>query len=1188
MLRIVVLFIGVLMTACGGSSDTKTVTGGGGTSLGQSEPELISNSVALVNQRYVGSSQDIVLDSASAQEVFKTLFGSDYTTMPDVFAHDLGGMLNSGGEIDSRLSCDGQGTVDYKGKLDENFEGNIDIQYNNCYLNTNNFAMTGDVVLGFTNLTENGSDIIYYFDNLTWELDGKTIKLTGYSQFEQTVATSGVQLFKNTQDLLFDVVEVQQLRAKTVASIPMYSENGPLNINGELYLGNQGKVQIFLDNAMNEPPRFSAGKLEIQGANKAMFDFSGEYIQLKADSTNDGNFDIGTYFISFDELLDATAEDKVLVSLSELSLPPSVNKPYLPYSESYDVTTPITVQVGSYYDPDTATQDLTFSHRWYLNGELIPDQTSATLPPYIAVFGDQLEVATVVNDGSNSVEGPRRTIVLEDAPLNIEVTGLPETLMAGDTVEFMAVVSDPDTGPSDVNGVLISGPEGASMNSEGLVTWQVPSQLTLSHQNYYFNFGFVGGNGDTNELTPITVTVKGDKPLPMSRSGIEVPQKNHSMFVGDFDGDDLNEVLSTDGTRSVFLLEFDGSQYRQKWHYPFKPATAGQIVQVLGANLDSDAELEIITVTEHGISVTMDLESVATVLLETEEHILSATHYDLDQDGIAELAYLHSSSTYSSSNTFIDVIAVDSPDTPLFSDNVSSAKQAIFANVDQDQQPELILNNGLVYDALSWQNQWMSGTSFGDHDVTAGDYNGDGVDEIAGANTWGNVTVYSAQSKTQLYTFDNFNTCTLHSANIDNDNHDELLIGDCQWGDISAYNFEDNQLKSSWKLDMQGHGSISLVSGDSDNDGLLEVHWGTGVSSTGEDSFITADIARSGSASLLEGGSPQLDFYQAAGWSALTANEEKAVFFIPSTGSGYDDSSIAMLEKTGEVTLSDTLSSNWSNDTHAVTTDFNNDGFGDIIVPTTQTYDGSIALMQLNNHSIHWQTEGNYDSNIGQVDAADVNHDSYDDVLYVDNTTLRVVDAYNQTLLGTYTVDYGINDFVVNRIDDVSAVIVSHFNTQSLLTLNTEGLSEQTSVNMTCHRLVMMNYDVDNELELVCLNGSAGVSSSPSSLVVYDVTTSSLTEIARHQLTENVIDIAVDPSKDAQQDLWLITQTGNGGYFDFDTAYYLKKANYQGSILWSSLPLVGKPTEKSLNVRQTVDGEVEILLSTEDAMYWIY
>ena len=78
----------------------------------------------------------------------------------------------------------------------------------------------------------------------------------------------------------------------------------------------------------------------------------------------------------------------------------------------------------------------------------------------------------------------------------------------------------------------------------------------------------------------------------------------------------------------------------------------------------------------------------------------------------------------------------------------------------------------------------------------------------------------------------------------------------------------------------------------------------------------------------------------------------------------------------------------------------NNDGFGDIIVPTTQIYDGSIALMQLNNHSIHWQTEGNYDSNIGYVYAADVNMTAMT-VLYVDNTTLRVVDAYHQTLLGT-------------------------------------------------------------------------------------------------------------------------------------------------------------------------------------------
>ena len=102
-----------------------------------------------------------------------------------------------------------------------------------------------------------------------------------------------------------------------------------------------------------------------------------------------------------------------------------------------------------YYDPDTATQDLTVSHRWYLNGELIPDQTSATLPLYC---GAQQLSSHRGKHGSN-VEGPRRSIEFEDAPLNIEVTGLPETVMAGDTVEFMVVGIDPDTGPSDVNAI---------------------------------------------------------------------------------------------------------------------------------------------------------------------------------------------------------------------------------------------------------------------------------------------------------------------------------------------------------------------------------------------------------------------------------------------------------------------------------------------------------------------------------------------------------------------------------------------------------------------------------------------------------------------------------------------------------------------------------------------------------------
>ena len=134
-----------------------------------------------------------------------------------------------------------------------------------------------------------------------------------------------------------------------------------------------------------------------------------------------------------------------------------------------------------------------------------------------------------------------------------------------------------------------------------------------------------------------------------------------------------------------------------------------------------------------------------------------------------------------------------------------------------------------------------------------------------------------------------------------------------------------------------------------------------------------------------------------------------------------------------------------------------------------------------------------------------------------------------------------------------------------------------------------MNYDVDNELELVCLNGSQG-SAALRRASCFDVTTSSLTEIARHQLTENVIDIAVDHSKDVEE--WcMITQTGNAVLWLIQLI--ILKANYQG-ILWSSLPLVGKPTEKALTsvkllmMKYCYQHRMQCIGSTDWIQLWLW
>ena len=186
-------------------------------------------------------------------------------------------------------------------------------------------------------------------------------------------------------------------------------------------------------------------------------------------------------------------------------------------------------------------------------------------------------------------------------------------------------------------------------------------------------------------------------------------------------------------------------QSSSKWHHLFKPATAGQIVQVLG-RIDSDAELEI-TSYRVWISVTMDLESTHRTAWNwgaypLRDSLWSRSGWDCRACLFAFIL------TYSSSNTFIDVIAVDSLKLLCLATICRRRNRWYLRMLTKINSP-----NSFSIMVCLWCFELaksVGGTSFGDHDVTAGDYNGDGVDEIAGANTWGNVTAYSAQYKTTL------------------------------------------------------------------------------------------------------------------------------------------------------------------------------------------------------------------------------------------------------------------------------------------------------------------------------------------------------------------------------------------------------------------------------------------------------
>ena len=929
-----------LLSACGGGSDSKPADGGEGNTVVSSSNIIKSadkHSVAelkkaaneLVTSRYKGKKTVAPMNIETSQRFYQQLFGNASGNIPEFQVNDIANLVDANGNLDATSACISQGTVKYQGKFDKNGVGTAVATFVNCNDGYNGITLSGTLAVSSESQTGNTQKISLYFDNL----------MSSNQYIEQPISISGYQVItvndnngsystSSVQKMLFSLGENTQAMFDSTMETGSSNTGGTLNITGKAYLGDIGYVDIQTLNMNGLPSNYSGGQLVFTGDKQVAFEFGDNLVKYVEDTDNDGSFDVGTYFSNVYEIDGVTIASKKLVALTELSLPPSyVGSPRTVHYHELYTADAIVVEPGDYSDPDTPKVDLEISYRWYINGEFVDNQSSNTLPAYTAVFGDEVKVTMVVFDGANAIESTVEYISLADSPIQLTVTGIPEVISAGDSIQFSVDVSDPDVKVMTEQSVLVSGPLGATIDSNGVVNWQVSQDFLFPYQTFEFTFGIAGENGEVINQKTVSIEAKSNKAFPIARSGIEVPTRNKSMWIADFDGDGGNEVLATNNINTVFLLEHNNGIYTQKWVYPFKLPTKGNITQVLAYNLDDDVSKEIIVITEHGISVIDGLANAATVLLTTDDYISTAAIDDVNHDGKHVLAYLHASDSNSNKNK-LSVIDINAPENTLFTTGIDDAKQVIFANVDNDTNLELITNNGLIYDGVTWFNEWASGTDFGDLSITAGDYNGDGIAEIAGANARGNLSVYSALTKSQLDSVDNLNTCSVYSANVDQDSVDELLVGECQGGNVSAYDLVDDKLTEQWQVSTQVYGAVSLVTGDSDNDGQVEVHWGSG-----ENTLVAADLTVNTLDGIIVNSAvvkvtpvnPQLNSYSSAGWASIDGTNERAVFFIPTTWSGA--SRLVTIDKQGDYQLSEEISSNWNGSAFAVTTDFNNDGF---------------------------------------------------------------------------------------------------------------------------------------------------------------------------------------------------------------------------------------------------------------------
>ena len=1161
---------------------------GDANSFTKSELRAAANSLA--TSQYTGNTQALELNLASSQKVTQLLFATEATNAPFFEILPYQRLRDINGAINDTIECPFSGSVTIVGQLNDDLQGKLTLDLVNCSVNTSEEISTGVVALNIDTYSDYSRNITYYYDDLDYVLYGTNASISGFIEHTNNYdAYTGE--YKISQ-VNFTTVSFagQSILLDSTASLSEISDARSFVVNGEIALFNEGRVSFSTKDLKDFPPYFYEGSISFVGDRTTSFEFENRFIKYWQDNDNDGSPDTGVYLEDINTILFGDLPVDALGAYANISKPPSVGEPNLQNNEVF-TTTPIILEVGYIDDEDTNIQDLNISYLWYLNEELLSNQTSNILPSYIAVFGDDLKVGMLVSDGVNSIEGPLIQIQIMDSPQIVNISSIPDTIRAGDLLTFYAQIIDPDTPnrPANPAGQLVSGPSGSTMSVSGEVNWQVPTDLLFPIQTYTFTFSAAADENAAVELVTLDVDVESLKDMPLARKGIEVPKNNNSLAIGDFDGDGLNEILSTDSLSSVFLLQNTADGYAALWNYPFKIGSH-DIVQVLAVDADNDAELEIVVVTKRSISIISDLQSMAKTLITTQDDIQQASLVDTNNDGILEIAYIVSSGSIWLEDAILSVVSMDALQEKLFTAQVGAAKEFAFGNVDNDSNIELVTNNGLVYDAFTWENQWTSSNEFGSAAIALGDYNNDGIDEIAAIDTWGPLKVYSVVDRAQIASIEGFNNCTLIAANVDATEADEIILGECQWGEVKAYALNSNNIDIVWALDSQDHGSTSLVAGDSDNDGNLEIHWGSGVSSSGADVFAGANVNTAlGTATSIEVSEEniQLTSFSKAGWSNITDNNEQAIFFVPTSASGYSGSRVVHMQADGTTNLSSELSSNWSGNSHAVTTDFNNDGFGDVFLPFTELYDGVFAAMQLSNESIHWQTPRDSANNIGIIRAFDVNQDGFDDAIYIDNKTLQIADVINQVSLISLSLSNSINDFVSFKMGDSTLIALATAGKTVLYRYNGTSLSELHFVEQACNQLLVINSDQDADTELACLDqASNNYSNQKQVIIIFDIQNNNLIEAQRSEFDLRVSSISVDPSTSINQSLLLVADfwTDNNSY---PSNNFIVKVRASGEIVWRSPSLIGSAQPNSLDARISVNGKLEILFATSQMMYWI-
>jgi hypothetical protein len=828
------------------------------------------------------------------------------------------------------------------------------------------------------------------------------------------------------------------------------------------------------------------------------------------------------------------------------------------------------------YDNDPVT----LVYRWEKNGSVIAGQTGPTLPEGLHVKSDSITVTVTASDSWQDATA-EDSVVIRDTPA-VLAGSPPAEIGHGEHFTFQVSASDPDGDVTTGEFEIDHGPAGMTIDEEGVVSWQVTDPMFDRGMDFHWQ---VALRGQADAVLAGSVTVNDDdRQYPLRRNGISIPVYDSGLVIADLDDDGDSEVLVGSG-KSLYELARVGTAYQESWVYPF----ASRIQGVTAADVDGDGPLEIFYASARTVV------KLGGVGRRESARNSSANVYcrdiearDLDADGTVELVCLGSVTEYGSEMRLI-VFDAATLGVEWQSAEPSLGRTMALGNVDADAAHEIVTSAGFVFDGASLANQWTYGPGFGDL-VDTGDLDGNGVEEIVGVQGWNAFRGFDAVLKSPIWERTGFDFDAVLVANIDGDAPAEIIIGDGQWGNVTAYNYvpATNTLSQAWAINSQDHGVTSIAAGNVDDDGGIEIVWGSGASSSGEDVFVVAGFNPGIGVEWTNSNPNELDGpFFGARLAALGGGAERVVFGTGSTDSGYSGLRLISLDyATGLIEPSSEIGSNWAGGGALEVADYDLDGTDEALLTTAHLYDGYFSAFDLGADQVEWSSPQNIGTGRA-ITRGDMNGDDHTDMIVLTHDGhVHIYDLHNETLIWTSTGSSGGGqDVAVADLDgDDTLEVIATIGNQVYAWQKTAGPTGYLQIGTyalgNARDLEIFDADGDGAPEIYVL-ASQSYSGGAADVVRLDAQLGLLNTL---HIGMTVYSLHVEDSGVGRRNL-LLSASESDDYWN-PAAILLAIDAQSGAEVWRSPILPGTVSLNSLSYMDVDgDGEREIAFATGEAMY---